>query len=219
MSDLKQACRIWVGHIPKEASERDLHDKFSSFGSVRDIKYVETGQYDNYAFIQFEDRESAQTAISKDRLEICGKSVNVGAAKPAQGESRGDRNRRDRSSSRTRSSFYGSRRSRSRSRDHVRPSRVTISNLPNDMTWQELKKLAGDYVSSVKFARTWRQNDGISGTIECGDKWDCDKLISSLNGKKMEGSDYRLKLEIEEENSRGRERVRSEDRGGNRRKY
>lgn len=204
MSESKQDSRIWVGHISKEVTERELKDEFGSFGEISEVKYVTSGQYDNYAFIQFDNRESADQAMAKGgRIEFAGKVVRVGPANAkASGRAEERRRSRSRSVERPRSSFYDR---PDRSSEKVQ---IKVSNLPSDMTWQELKRLGGDYGNSVSFARTWRENDGVSGILEFTDKRDAEKVISSLDGKRMEGSDSRLRVDWEKG-----DRKRSEDRG------
>ena len=243
MPDLKQDSRIWVGHISKDASERDLKEKFSEYGSIREIKFVTSGRFDNYAFIQYDSKECADQAMDQgDRAEICGKGVRVGPANPPS-DSKNDERRRNRSPptqngdrrrnrspsprspspARGRISFYekpARRASRSRSREMPTTSsrsgkyKLKIVNLPADMTWQELKRLGGDYGKSVAFARTWRENDGVAGVLEFTESRDCDKVLDALDGKKMEGCERRLRVDREkDEEEAAPRRVRSEERG------
>jgi RNA recognition motif-containing protein len=72
--------------------------------------------------------------------------------------------------------------------------KVEIQNLPKDMTWQELKRLGGDYGKSVEYARVVSERDSALGFLEFGDRKDALHFIESLNGKRMEDSDRRLRV-------------------------
>jgi len=60
--------KIYVTNIPYEIGESDLYELFSEVGSVEDI-YIptnqQTGQPRGFAFVGFDNRQSAETAISK----------------------------------------------------------------------------------------------------------------------------------------------------------
>lgn len=90
---------------------------------------------------------------------------------------------------------------RSRSRDGVvrmagkvpvGRHKITIENLPEDMSWLELKDLGRDYGPSLTFARTYRQGGGYFGMLEFKDRADADRVISELNNRRVQGSKERL---------------------------
>ena len=215
---------MWVGNI-FEANEDDIRSNFSEFGNIKEVKLIRKGGNGSFAFIQYSKESEAEAAIrGGEKIELAGRTVKVG---PASQSAKGDNgksaepNRRDEPRRmEERSSFYDNdrndrrggdrngggrteRRSRSRSADRGRKPastvRLQVSNLPIDMEWQELKRLGGDYGKSVMFARTWRESDSVTGMIEFGDARDADALIDALHGKKMEGSDRRLKVVYESE--------------------
>mmetsp|Transcript_75975 Transcript_75975/g.176249 ORF Transcript_75975/g.176249 Transcript_75975/m.176249 type:complete len:275 (-) Transcript_75975:140-964(-) len=93
-------------------------------------------------------------------------------------------------------------RHRSRSRDGVvrmagkvpvGRHKITIENLPEDMSWLELKDLGRDYGPSLTFARTYRQGNSYYGMLEFKDRGDADRVISELNNRRVQGSKERLR--------------------------
>lgn len=91
---------------------------------------------------------------------------------------------------------------RSRSRDGVvrmagkvpvGRHKVAVENLPEDMSWLELKDLGRDYGPSLTFARTYRQGGGYYGMLEFKDRADADRVISEMNNRKVQGSKERLR--------------------------
>jgi hypothetical protein len=66
------------------------------------------------------------------------------------------------------------------------------------MSWQELKTLGKDFADSITFARTWRERDGVGqGILEVDRKEDADRLVRSLDGKRVEGCRDRLVVSID----------------------
>ncbi len=239
----KQDCRVWVGHIPDGIRPVDLRDKFEKFGKLSDIKFVRRGRDEHYAFLQFENVDEAKEAISQmDNSDVFGGKIEVRPANPTQKseeerekarnrnmDRRNDDSRRNYRDDRRRSpSPRERRRSPSPRRDRESNSgkyRVEVSNLPQDMTWQELKRLASDYGKSVCFTRTQRDHreNTVHGIVEFTEKRDAENLISSLDGKRMEGGDKRLALKFEKDNDDviarpGHRRRRSDSRSPPRRR-
>lgn len=73
--------------------------------------------------------------------------------------------------------------------------KITIENLPNDMTWTELKEMGKQYVTNgeLTFARTFKARDGTAcGMLEFKDREDADCVVTKLDGKKIKGHDQRL---------------------------
>jgi len=125
--------RLYVGHIPYEANEKDVERFFKGYGKIRDI-LVKKG----FAFVELEDSRACDDAIH----DLNGKSlmgmrvvVDMAKGRPNGGGDRGggdrgggDRgrgSRRSRSPRRDRSRSPAARKQRSRSRSPRRspPSR------------------------------------------------------------------------------------------------
>ena len=199
------ANRIWVGQISKKTSVDDVKSAFTQYGKIVDFKFVPK-QYDSFAFIEYGSEEEATRALKMaDGMKVGGSTLKVNSANPLKDSNDNDRPR----SGATRSSFYGDnnrqrsrspegdrrrRKSRSRSRERKRMFKVEIQNLPKDMTWQELKRLGGDYGKSLEFSRVVTERDSATGFLEFSDRKDATHIIESLNGKRMEDSDRRLRV-------------------------
>lgn len=71
--------------------------------------------------------------------------------------------------------------------------KIRVENLPEDMTWIELKEISREFGGdSLTFTRTFRVRDNNTGIVEFSDRRDSDKLIRELDGRRMQGSDARL---------------------------
>ncbi len=196
------SARIWIGQIAKKTNVDDVKEAFSQYGKIVDFKFIPKA-YDSFAFVEFSSEEEASRAIRMgDGLKVSGSILKVNSANPVR-ENKED----DRRGERTRSSFYGDnnkterrrspserRRSRSKSRERKRLYKIEIQNLPKDMTAPELKRLANDYVKTLEYSRIVQEKDSVTGFLEFAEKRDGTKIIDSLNGKRMEDSDRRLKV-------------------------
>ena len=96
--------KLYVGNLPYETTESDLHALFEAAGQVSTINIVRdrtTGQARGFAFVEMSDAESAQRAINElDKQQYGGRSLTVNEAKPMTprgngGGSGGGRQRRD----------------------------------------------------------------------------------------------------------------------------
>ena len=219
--------RLWIGGLPQEAKEADVIAMFQAFGTAADVK-IRTSSKDIYCFLNIPSENAAEAIKALDQQKLLGKVVKVANAK-AENSSRAEpRRRTSPPTSRRRSRSRSARRSRSprdsrRSRRERSPSdassrrrsprlgkvpqgkyRLRIENLPPDMSWQELKNLGQDYASSsaaVTFSRTWKERGVGLGTLEFQDKREADKVKSALDGKRIEGCERRLAVDVERERS------------------
>ena len=78
--------KLYVGNLPYEATESDLQTLFESAGQVSTVNIIRdraTGQARGFAFVEMNDAESAQRAISElDKHQYGGRSLTVNEAKP-----------------------------------------------------------------------------------------------------------------------------------------
>lgn len=123
--------KIYVGDLPRDASEKDLERAFSYYGPLRNVWVARNPP--GFAFIEFEDQRDADDAVrALDGTTVCGVRVRVehstGKVRPKPWMRPPPRNRKpfdanDRSRSRSRSRSVergGARRSYSRSRSRSR---------------------------------------------------------------------------------------------------
>jgi cold-inducible RNA-binding protein len=85
--------KLYVGNLPYEITESDLHALFAAAGQVNTVNIVRdrtTGQARGFAFVEMSDAEGAQRAIAElDRHQVGGRSLTVNEAKPMAARSNG----------------------------------------------------------------------------------------------------------------------------------
>lgn len=78
--------KLYVGNLPFETTETELQALFGAAGEVSTINIVRdraTGQPRGFAFVEMNDAESAQRAISTlDQHQLGGRNLTVNEAKP-----------------------------------------------------------------------------------------------------------------------------------------
>jgi RNA recognition motif-containing protein len=78
--------KLYVGNLPFQTSESDLQTLFESAGQVSTINIIRdraTGQARGFAFVEMNDVEGAQRAISElDKYQYGGRNLTVNEAKP-----------------------------------------------------------------------------------------------------------------------------------------
>ena len=133
--------RIYVGGLDSKTGEKDLEDAFKSFGNIKSIDMKEVQKHGKYfAFVEFEEDRDAQEAIAamnQKRIGSCD-NVSVEASKPKREPNNNRRNGGDRGGR------YGDRDRDRGGRRGVQHGRyqLAIENLPDRVTWQELKDFA-----------------------------------------------------------------------------
>jgi RNA recognition motif-containing protein len=194
-------CRVWVGNIAKSTKVDDVKAALAEYGKILDFKFIPKPGM-SFAFVQYGTEDEANRAMKMaNRMTIGDSELSVKSANPQRSGEKEDNDRRDAPS---RSSFYGNedsssnRRNRSRSRERKKMYKVEIQNLPHDMTWQELKRLGSDYGKSLEYTRVWSEKDSATGVLEFSEKRDATKVIDSLHGKRMEDSERRLKVFLDD---------------------
>merc|ERR1711920_724232 len=65
--------------------------------------------------------------------------------------------------------------------------KITIENLPDDMTWLELKEIGRDYGPSLTFSRTYQRGRVNYGLLEFSDGRDANTAIKEFDGRKIDG--------------------------------
>jgi cold-inducible RNA-binding protein len=78
--------KLYVGNLPYEITESDLHALFAATGQVSSVNIVRdraTGQARGFAFVEMSDVEGAQRAITElAHHQLGGRSLTVNEAKP-----------------------------------------------------------------------------------------------------------------------------------------
>ncbi|CAE1307895.1 SFRS7 [Acanthosepion pharaonis] len=73
---LKMDCKIYVGDLPRDASEKELERAFCYYGPLRSVWVARNPA--GFAFVEFEDPRDAEDAVrALDGTNICGSRVRV----------------------------------------------------------------------------------------------------------------------------------------------
>ncbi|MDH5468658.1 MAG: RNA-binding protein [Candidatus Aminicenantes bacterium] len=84
---------IYVGNLPREATEEDLRQAFEAFGQVTSIKIITdkfTGDPRGFGFVEMSNNSEAQSAISGlDGKDLKGSTLRVNEARPRRDDRRG----------------------------------------------------------------------------------------------------------------------------------
>ena len=90
--------KIYVGNLPFTASEGEIRQLFSPFGTVTSVSLItdrETGAPRGFGFVEMED--GAKEAIAAlDNKEMSGRNLRVNEAKPKESGNGGGGPRRSR---------------------------------------------------------------------------------------------------------------------------
>lgn len=84
--------KVFVGGLPSTISEQDVREYFESFGRINEIQLIkdrETGRPRGFAFLTFDEEDSADKCLQRRTHEICRKICEV---KRAQAKSKEERN-------------------------------------------------------------------------------------------------------------------------------
>lgn len=80
---------IYVGNLSFDATEDDLREAFSQYGTVDAVNIIqdrETGRSRGFAFVEMNNADEAKNAIENLNLaRIAGRAVNVNEARPRTG--------------------------------------------------------------------------------------------------------------------------------------
>jgi cold-inducible RNA-binding protein len=80
------AKKLYVGNLPFETSEQDLHALFAEAGSVESVNVIRdpaTGRARGFAFVEMATDDGAQAAIQKlADYNLGGRSLTVNEARP-----------------------------------------------------------------------------------------------------------------------------------------
>ncbi len=88
---------IYVGNIPREASEQEVREVFAAFGEVATVTIIKdkfTGESRGFGFVEMPSKTEAQAAIAGvNGKELKGRALIANEARP-RAEGRGGRDNR-----------------------------------------------------------------------------------------------------------------------------
>ncbi|CAI9115814.1 OLC1v1016815C1 [Oldenlandia corymbosa var. corymbosa] len=160
---------IFIKNLDKAIDNKALHDTFSSFGNILSCKIAtdSNGQSKGYGFVQFDNEESAQSAIDKlNGMLINDKQVFVGPFLRKQ----------ERDSALSRTKF----------------NNVYVKNLSESTTEDDLKKVFGEH-GTITSAVVMRDADGKSkcfGFVNFENADDAAQAVEALNGHKFDDKEW-----------------------------
>ena len=77
---------IYVGNIPRQASEDDLRPLFEPFGKIMSVNIIKdkfSGEAKGFGFVEMDNDADAEKAIeSLDNSDLQGRKLRVNQAKP-----------------------------------------------------------------------------------------------------------------------------------------
>lgn len=76
--------RIYVGNLPWSASEDDLRNLFSTYGTVHSVSIItdrETGRSRGFAFVEMDDAEAQRAIQETDGRDMGGRPLRVNEAR------------------------------------------------------------------------------------------------------------------------------------------
>jgi RNA recognition motif-containing protein len=80
------AKKLYVGNLPYDTSDQDLHALFAGAGTVESVNLMRdmaTGRARGFAFVEMATDEEAQTAISTlNNHDLGGRNLTVNEARP-----------------------------------------------------------------------------------------------------------------------------------------
>ncbi|XP_010540373.1 PREDICTED: polyadenylate-binding protein 2-like [Tarenaya hassleriana] len=160
---------IFIKNLDKSIDNKAMYDTFSSFGNILSCKVAtdSSGESKGYGFVQFDNEESAQTAIDKlNGMLMNDKQVFVGR--------------------------FLRRNDRENTSEGAKFNNVFVKNLSESTTDDDLKKVFGEY-GSITSAVVMRNGDGKSkcfGFVNFGNADDAVRAVEALNGKKFDEKEW-----------------------------
>ncbi|CAA2996190.1 polyadenylate-binding protein 2-like [Olea europaea var. sylvestris] len=160
---------IFIKNLDKSIDHKSLHDTFSSFGNILSCKIATdlNGQSKGYGFVQYENEESAKSAIDKlNGMLMNDKQVYVGHFLRKQ----------------ERESVF----------NKTKFNNVYVKNLAESTTDDDLKNIFGEH-GTITSAVVMRDGDGKSkgfGFVNFENADDAAKAVEALDGKKFDENEW-----------------------------
>ena len=87
---------IYVGNLPFSATEEEIRDLFSPFGTVHGVKLVsdrDTGRPRGFGFVEMDEAAAASAISALNGKEMGGRSLRINEARERERAPRQQRNR------------------------------------------------------------------------------------------------------------------------------
>lgn len=82
--------KIYIGNLPFQTSEAQLHDLFSQYGQVHSVKLVTdyvTGRSRGFGFVEMESQGAEKAIAGLNGSELDGRTLKVDIAKERRSQS------------------------------------------------------------------------------------------------------------------------------------
>jgi RNA recognition motif-containing protein len=77
---------IYIGNLPKQATEESVQEAFEAFGQVESVKIIKdkfSGESRGFGFVEMPSKDEGQKAIDGlNGTDLMGRTVNVNEARP-----------------------------------------------------------------------------------------------------------------------------------------
>lgn len=160
---------IFIKNLDKSIDNKALHDTFSRFGNILSCKIAtdSNGQSKGYGFVQFDNEQSAQSAIDKlNGMLINDKQVYVGQF----------HRKHERDAANLQTKF----------------NNIFVKNLSESTTDEDLNKHFGEF-GPITSAVVMRDTDGKSrcfGFVNFENADDAARAVEALNGKTFDDKEW-----------------------------
>ncbi|XP_042389951.1 polyadenylate-binding protein 2-like isoform X1 [Zingiber officinale] len=163
------AANIFIKNLDKTINNKALHEIFSTFGNILSCKVATdaSGQSKGYGFVQFDQEESAQTAISKlNGMLVNDKLVFVGP--------------------------FLRKHERENLLDKTKFSNVYVKNLSESTTKEDLETIFGKYgkITSAVVMTDGEEKSRCFGFVNFEDSDAAAQAVQELNGQKFDEKEW-----------------------------
>ncbi|OAA61180.1 pre-RNA splicing factor [Niveomyces insectorum RCEF 264] len=159
--------RLYLGNLPRNVTKADIETHFRSHGTgeILEIKLM-----NGFGFIEYKDAMDARDVVPAFHgTPFMGERLTVQFA-------RGARNNRE--------NTYSNHQERAPPRPRRTGHRMTVTGIPNDTSWQDLKDFARRSGLDVVYSETSRSGDGI---VDFETAQDLSTAIEKLNSTEFKG--------------------------------
>jgi len=172
------ATRLYLGNLPRNATKADVEKHFSEHpGKIREVKLMQ-----GFGFLEFDDEMDAKEVVpAYHGTQFMGERLTVQFAKGGRSREQND-----------------DRFQRPTPRPRRTPFKMSISNLPLETSWQDLKDFARQSGLDVVYSEVARERDG-RGYVEYETLADLTDAVEKLDGREFKGSDVQCVADPQDE--------------------
>ena len=79
--------KLYVGNLPYETVEQEVHEKFAEFGTIEQIDMImdrDTGRFRGFCFVTMEDSAANAAIEGLNGVSFGGRELKVNEAKPRE---------------------------------------------------------------------------------------------------------------------------------------